>query len=100
MERSEHLSGEANRREGGAAASMRGLDVTEQGGLAGSNGRGGPPGGRPFLSVFFKCANQYLRVYRVADGSGYRATCPKCGKRMNFVVGQGGTSQRFFEVSC
>lgn len=61
---------------------------------------GGPHPGRPFLQVFFRCANQYLRVHRNADGSGYRAICPSCGKRLNFVVGPGGTSERFFEVSC
>ncbi|HLO42466.1 MAG TPA: hypothetical protein VK176_15695 [Phycisphaerales bacterium] len=58
------------------------------------------PSNRPFLQVFFKCANQYLRVNRSADGSGYRAMCPLCGKRVNFVVGPGGTSERYFELSC
>ena len=26
--------------------------------------------------------------------------CPKCGKTVSFRVGSGGTSERFFEVSC
>ena len=70
------------------------LDVTDD------SVTGGSGSSRPFLRVFFRCANQYLRVNRHADGSGYRAICPLCGKRVNFVVGPGGTSERFFEVSC
>jgi hypothetical protein len=86
------------------------LDIVESGsgsvGHAGSGGGGGGggggagPNGRPFLQVFFKCANQYLRVNRNVDGTGYRAMCPVCGKRVNFVVGPGGTSERYFELSC
>ncbi len=55
---------------------------------------------RPFLQVWFRCANVYQRVYRERDGNGYRAVCGKCGKTMNFVIGPGGTTQRVFEVSC
>ncbi|MCC6425344.1 MAG: hypothetical protein IT435_00855 [Phycisphaerales bacterium] len=77
---------------------LSGLDVTEGGGAG--RGSGGRQGDRPFLRVFFRCANQYLRVYRTVDGTGYRAICPLCRKRMNFIVGPGGTSERFFEVSC
>jgi hypothetical protein len=68
-----------------------GLDVTEA--------RGGGAG-RPFLSVLFRCANSYLRVYRSTDGTQYLARCPKCGKDVRFQVGESGTSQRVFEVSC
>jgi hypothetical protein len=56
--------------------------------------------GRPFLQVMFTCANAYLRVYRSADAQRYLARCPKCGKEINFQVGEGGTNQRQFEVSC
>jgi len=56
--------------------------------------------GRPFLQVMFTCANAYLRVYRSADAKQYLARCPKCGKDIRFQVGEGGTSQRQFEVSC
>jgi hypothetical protein len=69
-------------------------DVGAAGGRAASSSK------RPFLQVFFRCANQYLRVYRNAAGDGYRATCPTCGRCVNFRVGSGGTSERFFEVSC
>lgn len=58
------------------------------------------PVGRPWLQVYFSCANAYQRVYRNVNGSGYLARCPKCGQSVRFRIGQGGTKQRFFEVSC
>ena len=63
---------------------------------------GGPPTtkGRPFLQVYFVCANSYQRVFRSADNKRYLARCPKCGKEMRFQVGEGGTAQRTFQVSC
>jgi hypothetical protein len=56
--------------------------------------------GRPWLGVRFRCAGAYLRVFRAADGTEYRATCPRCARCVRFAVGEGGTNQRFFEVSC
>lgn len=56
--------------------------------------------GRPYLRVWFRCTGQYLRVYRSADGTRYVATCPACGKSVRFLVGEGGTEQRVFEVLC
>jgi hypothetical protein len=41
-----------------------------------------------------------MRVYRNADGVTYLARCPRCGKAVRFRVGQGGRSERFFEVRC
>ncbi|MEL6328617.1 MAG: hypothetical protein AAFR38_03065 [Planctomycetota bacterium] len=48
----------------------------------------------------FTCAGQYVRVYRRPDGSAYDARCPKCGRIIKFRVGQGGSDDRFFEISC
>ena len=62
-------------------------------------GAGGTPA-RPWIGVQFVCAGKYVRVFRRGDGSGYLARCPTCGKTMWFRVGQGGTGDRFFEVSC
>jgi hypothetical protein len=50
--------------------------------------------------VRFLCAGAYIRVTRNAEGTAYHAACPRCGKRVRFRVGQGGTDNRFFEVSC
>ena len=56
--------------------------------------------GRPFLRVFFACANQYVRVYRDQTVTSYLARCPKCGESKRFMVAAGGTEQRFFTLSC
>lgn len=66
----------------------------------GSPPRLGPAVGRPFLMVYFRCANRYTRVYRNRRGDAYVAQCPSCGKSMRFNVGPEGTRQRLFELSC
>ena len=53
---------------------------------------------RPFVSVLFRCCNVYQRIYRSADGSKYEGRCPKCARSIRFLVGEGGTSERFFVV--
>ncbi|MBL4698135.1 MAG: hypothetical protein JKX70_04810 [Phycisphaerales bacterium] len=58
------------------------------------------PGQRPWLGIQFTCAGAYQRVFRSSDGEKYLARCPKCGKSITFRVGDGGTNQRFFDVSC
>jgi hypothetical protein len=66
-----------------------------------AGGKGGGDGsGRPWLSVFFRCANQYTRVYRERDGQSYRPVCPKCGQSMRIGVAPGGSEKRLFELSC
>ena len=55
---------------------------------------------RPWLGVRFVCSGAYQRVYRSKDGSSYVARCPKCGHSLRFTVGDGGRSERFYEVSC
>lgn len=55
---------------------------------------------RPFIGVLFRCAASYQRVYRDRTGTRYLARCPRCGKTVRFVVGEGGTNERFFEVEC
>lgn len=85
-----------------------GIDTFESGGREfGEVGPGGQaredpgaPPRRPSLQVYFRCSNTYIRVLRSADGSHYLCRCPSCGKSTRFVVGSGGTEQRFFEMSC
>ena len=54
--------------------------------------------GRPYLSVQFACCSVYQRIYRDPDGRAYRGRCPRCGKSVEFAVGDGGTNSRFFVV--
>ncbi len=56
--------------------------------------------GRKFLRIYFACANQYTRAYCNAAGTQYTARCAACGVTKKFVVGEGGTSERFFALSC
>ena len=56
-----------------------------------------PP--RPFLSVHFACCGAYQRVYREPDGKTYRGRCPRCANAVRFVVGEGGTTARYFTVT-
>ena len=72
------------------------LDLTEGGDQRGGN----PQAGRPYLRVYFACANQYIRVYRDTSVVSYTARCPKCGMTKSFLVGAGGTEQRSFSLTC
>ncbi len=56
--------------------------------------------GKKFLSLWFSCATVYGRAYPNAAGTEYCARCGKCGKTIEFPIGEGGTSRRMFEVSC
>ena len=53
---------------------------------------------RPYLRLQFACCNVYQRIYKNADGKSYQGRCPRCGKPVKFVVGDGGTSSRDFIV--
>lgn len=72
-------------------------DIVDVGGMGPEEA---PAAARPFLQVFFRCANHYQRVYRNAAGTQYNARCPKCGKPLRFRVGEGGSESRRFEVDC
>lgn len=60
---------------------------------------GGAPE-RPWLGLYFRCTGQYARAYRNAEGTAYLGRCPKCGKTVRFVVGEGGSNERMFRVEC
>jgi hypothetical protein len=53
---------------------------------------------RPFIGVHFKCCGVYQRIYRSNDGKRYEGRCPRCAQQVRFLVGQGGTDDRYFVV--
>jgi hypothetical protein len=71
------------------------LDIA---GLSSGPASSSPAQGRPYLSILFECCNVYQRIYRSADGKTYQGRCPRCGKTVNFKVGEGGTATRFFRA--
>lgn len=85
-----------------AAAAGAGGDQPASGEAAGgTEAEGGSGGaGRPYLRLWFECAGQYQRAYRNASATEYNARCAKCGQTVRFPVGPGGSSERFFKVSC
>lgn len=82
------------------SAAGRNISILEGVPDPGGAPRGERPGQRPWIGVRFLCSGAYIRVLRNAEGTAYHAVCPRCGKRVRFRVGQGGTDNRFFEVSC
>jgi hypothetical protein len=53
---------------------------------------------KPFLSIHFACCGVYCRIYRNSTGDAYVGRCPRCGRPVRFLVGEGGTQERFFVV--
>jgi hypothetical protein len=49
-----------------------------------------------FLGVHFACCDVYSRVYKNRSATAYVGHCPRCAKRIEFAIGQGGTTSRFF----
>ena len=53
---------------------------------------------KKWVGVMFTCCNFYGRAYLELKQNQYLARCPKCGKKVRFVIGPGGTDQRLFEI--
>jgi hypothetical protein len=51
-----------------------------------------------FLGVHFACCDAYSRMYINQAKTCYVGHCPRCARRVQFRVGQGGTDARFFVV--
>ena len=62
------------------------------------NPAGKPPKGGQFLGVHFECCDIYSRVYPNRERTAYVGHCPRCAKRVEFKIGQGGTDSRFFRA--
>ncbi len=55
---------------------------------------------KPFLGLFFSCANAYTRAYQNQPGTAYLASCPQCGRPCTIGIANHGASARQFMVSC
>lgn len=53
---------------------------------------------RRFLGVQFACCDVYGRVYVNREETAYVGGCPRCGRRIRFAIGPGGTAARFFRA--
>ena len=51
-----------------------------------------------FLGVHFECCDVYSRVYLNREQTAYVGHCPRCARRVQFLIGEGGTSERFFRA--
>ena len=56
--------------------------------------------GRPYLGVHFVTCRVYGRLYRNREGTAYVGRCPKCGAPVRVLIGDSGTSERFFTAVC
>lgn len=54
--------------------------------------------GGPFLGVHFECCDIYQRIYPNREQTAYVGHCPKCARRVQFLIGEGGTNERFFRA--
>jgi hypothetical protein len=52
--------------------------------------------GRKYVGIYFKCCHVYSRVYKSKAGDRYAGFCPKCGGKVQLLVGPDGVSNRFF----
>jgi len=53
---------------------------------------------RPYVGIHFTCCNIYTRIYRDRRDGFYEGRCPTCFKKVRFVEGQGGRTERFFRA--
>ena len=55
--------------------------------------------GRRWLGVWFTCCHTYGRIGRNREGTMYAGNCPRCGTHVQALIGEGGTSKRFFRTN-
>ena len=53
---------------------------------------------RPFIGVQFQCCSVYARVTLNLQATAFIGHCPRCGRRVEFILSDSGSNQRFFTV--
>ena len=53
---------------------------------------------RPFIGVQFQCCAAYARVTLNPQETAFIGHCPRCGRRVEFLISDSGSNQRFFTV--
>jgi hypothetical protein len=53
-------------------------------------------GERKYIGIYFKCCHVYSRVYKSKLGDRYVGFCPKCGAKVQLMIGSDGVDDRFF----
>lgn len=51
-----------------------------------------------FLGIMFNCCNVYSRIYKNKEGTAYEGVCPRCFKKVQIKIGEGGSNRRFFNA--
>jgi hypothetical protein len=69
------------------------LDIIE---TDGGRDRGDGRAAAGFLSVWYQCCHTYGRLTRNREGTKYEGRCPRCGSRVQALIGPDGTSRRMF----
>ena len=55
---------------------------------------------RPFVGIYMKCCNAYVRAYLNQSRDAFVAWCPRCAAQVRVrAVAEGGSSDRIFEAS-
>ncbi|MCL2306109.1 MAG: hypothetical protein FWC43_12265, partial [Planctomycetaceae bacterium] len=53
---------------------------------------------KKYVGVRFHCCGLYVRIYVNKEGTAYEGRCPKCARPVRLRIGEGGTSNRFFDA--